>query len=94
LVREVTMWSAWIRRRQLAVAQACRGGERVGWVEGAAAAVLAGKSDLVVPTGQVVQFWVDDHGWMAPLRDIRRPLATGGRSAFESRNVADQVWLR
>jgi SAM-dependent methyltransferase len=67
------------------------GGELVTWVQGTAADLAEASADLVVLTGHVAQYFVEEEDWAANLRDIRRALRPGGRLAFESR-VPDRDW--
>ena len=77
----------------LAVARSRPGHDKVTWIDGDATA-LASIVDLVVMTGHVVQFFLDDREWMGALHAIHNALAPGGYLAFESRNPASKPWLR
>lgn len=75
----------------IAAARARPGGDLVTWMQGTAADLGADAADLVVMTGHVAQYFVDDGEWAATLRDIRRAVRRGGRVAFESR-VPERGW--
>ncbi|KHK99167.1 hypothetical protein LK09_03945 [Microbacterium mangrovi] len=66
-------------------------GDLVTWIQGTAAELPADAADLVVMTGHVAQYFVDEGEWESTLRDIRRALRPGGRVAFESR-VPERDW--
>jgi SAM-dependent methyltransferase len=79
-----------------AMIDAARGrpdGGLVTWLRGSAAELPGGSLDLVVMTGHVAQYFVDDADWAAALTEVRRALRPGGRVAFESR-VPGRGWRR
>lgn len=68
--------------------------DQVQWIEGDSSALGATNADLVLMTGNVSQVFLGDDALETTLRDIHAALRPGGRLAFESRNPADQPWLR
>jgi SAM-dependent methyltransferase len=76
----------------LEVARGRPGGGLVRWIEADAAALPAGRFDLVVMTGHVFQILTGDSDVRAALGAVRRCLAPGGRVAFETRNPAVREW--
>jgi SAM-dependent methyltransferase len=67
------------------------GGDLVTWMQGTAADLPAAGADLIVMTGHVAQYFVDEQHWASTLRDIHRALRPAGRVAFESR-VPERDW--
>ena len=77
----------------LDVARARPGGGRVRWIESDAAGLqAAGRFDLVLMAGHVVQVFLGDRDVRAALHAVRRQLADGGRLALETRNPAVREW--
>jgi len=72
----------------LDIARARPGGGTVRWIQGVAADVSRATAELVIMTGHVAQYFVDDAEWVRLLADVRRILSPGGRLAFETRNPA------
>jgi SAM-dependent methyltransferase len=72
----------------LDIARRRPGGDAVEWVHGEAADAPSAAAELVVMTGHVAQYFVDDDDWARLLDDVHRILANGGRLAFETRNPA------
>jgi SAM-dependent methyltransferase len=64
----------------------------VTWVHGTAQELPAGWADLVLMTGHVAQYFLDDAAWRAVLGSARRALLAGGHLAFETRNPAREEW--
>lgn len=75
----------------LDVARQRPGGGLVTWIHGSAADLTTDAADLVVMTGHVAQYFVEEAEWLGTLREIRRSLRPGGRVAFEAR-VPDRGW--
>jgi SAM-dependent methyltransferase len=75
---------------EVARRRAC--GKRVEWIEGDALRLGALRADLVIMTGHVAQFFLDDEDWHSALIAIREALCPGGHIAFESRNPLVQPW--
>lgn len=76
----------------LAVARRYPGAHRVRWIEGDASVLGRPRADLLVMTGNVVQVFLDDAGWLAALAAIHAALRPGGILAFESRNPLARAW--
>lgn len=77
----------------LDIARVRPGGDRVSWLQAAAADLdLADRFDLIVMTGHVFQVFLDDATTLASLAALRRHLAPAGRLAFETRNPALRGW--
>jgi SAM-dependent methyltransferase len=72
----------------LDVARHRSGGDTVTWLHGGATDVPSSAADLVVMTGHVAQYFVDDDDWARALLDIRRILNDGAYVAVETRNPA------
>lgn len=66
--------------------------EQVKWVQGDALSIEEFMVDLVIMTGHVAQFYLDNEYWLKALRSIYNALRPGGYLAFESRNPAVQPW--
>jgi len=64
----------------------------VTWIHGTARDLPTGWADLVVMTGHVAQYFLDDDAWRDVLADARRALRRGGHVAFEIRNPAVEAW--
>jgi SAM-dependent methyltransferase len=78
----------------LAYARRQDGADHVRWIEGNSSALGSENADLVLMTGNVSQVFLDDASLAIALHDIHAALQPGGHLAFESRNPADQPWLR
>lgn len=74
----------------LAAAQPHAGG--VLWIHGTAEHLPDAWADLVLMTGHVAQYFLDDSSWAGALTEVRRALRPGGRLAFEVRNPAVAAW--
>jgi SAM-dependent methyltransferase len=70
------------------------GSDLVRWIAGDSSVLGAAHADLVLMTGNVSQVFLEDDDWEASLRDIHAALRPGGYLVFESRNPADQPWMR
>lgn len=78
----------------IAVARAREGGESVEWIIGTAAEIPSSDVDLVVMTGNISGYILDDRQWSATLVRIHQTLGPDGRLAFSSRNPEDRAWER
>lgn len=78
----------------IAVARGREGAERVEWIVGDASAITTTGADLVVMTGNISGYVVDDDDWLNVLASVRSALGPGGRLAFSSRNPKDRAWER
>ncbi len=81
----------------LDVARARPGGDAVDWIHGYAVDVPRAVADLVVMTGHVAQYFIDDNDWARLLDEVHGVLPLGGRLTFETRNPAIdwvQRWTR
>jgi len=66
--------------------------DRVTWLHGTAAALPDSQAHLVVMTGHVAQYFLDDASWLDVLRHARRALQPNGHVAFEVRNKEVEAW--
>jgi SAM-dependent methyltransferase len=80
-------------KHMLDIARKSPCGKTVQWIEGDALALKAYNADLVIMTGHVAQFHIDDTYWQKVLSAIYKALRPGGYLAFESRNPAVQPWF-
>ena len=64
----------------------------VTWVQGTAEQLPPVWADLVVMTGHVAQYFLDDRAWQRVLSQCRSALRPGGHVAFEIRNAALESW--
>jgi SAM-dependent methyltransferase len=64
----------------------------VSWLHGTADKLPTNCADLVLMTGHVAQYFLDDVSWADALSHARRALRSGGRLAFEFRNPAVEAW--
>jgi SAM-dependent methyltransferase len=76
----------------LGLARSQPSAENVRWINGTAADLPAGWADLVLMTGHVAQYFLDDDAWRGVLDEVRRALVPGGHFAFEIRNDAVEEW--
>lgn len=67
-------------------------GKEVKWIQGDAQSLESFNADLVIMTGHVAQFHLEDEVWQNALKSIYKALKPGGYLAFESRNPAVQPW--
>jgi SAM-dependent methyltransferase len=68
------------------------GADQVRWLHGTAADLPDGCADLVVMTGHVAQYFLDDAAWREVLGEAHRALQPAGRIAFEIRNGRREAW--
>lgn len=64
----------------------------VTWILGTADDLPDACADLVVMTGHVAQYFLDQASWVHVLTHVRRSLRPAGRLAFEVRNAAVEEW--
>ena len=76
----------------LGLAQAQPNASAVRWIQGTAADLPSGWADLVLMTGHVAQYFVDDQAWCQVLTEAHRTLQPDGHLAFEVRNDAVEEW--
>lgn len=76
----------------LSLAASQKNASSVSWVRGTAEKLPANCADLVLMTGHVAQYFLDDASWAEVLAHAKRALAPGGRVAFEIRNPAVEAW--
>lgn len=76
----------------LEVAQKNSEGLDIKWIEGGATSLQEFNADLVIMTGHVAQFHLENEQWLNALKSIYKSLKPGGYLAFESRNPAVQPW--
>lgn len=67
-------------------------GVDIGWIQGDASSLNEFNADLVIMTGHVAQFHLENEQWQNALKSINKALKTGGYLAFESRNPDVQPW--
>lgn len=67
-------------------------GLEIKWVQGDASSLKEFNVDLVIMTGHVAQFHIENEQWQNTLKSIYKSLKSGGYLAFESRNPAVQPW--
>lgn len=79
-------------RTMLRIAQRQEHAASVTWVQGTAEQLPSGWADLVLMTGHVAQYFLDDRAWAEALVHAKRSLRPGGRLAFETRNPAAEAW--
>lgn len=60
--------------------------DMVQWITGGVEAFSGLSADLILMTGHVGQFFVDENEWTSTLQSIHRSLNPGGVLAFEARN--------
>jgi SAM-dependent methyltransferase len=66
--------------------------ELVQWLEGDSSKLGTPQADLILMTGNVVQVFLEDSGWLTTLHHIYDALCPGGYVAFESRNPEAREW--
>jgi SAM-dependent methyltransferase len=76
----------------LALARQQPDASAVRWLEGTADTLPAGWADLVLMTGHVAQYFLDDEAWRRALFEAHRALRSGGQLGFEIRNDAAEAW--
>ena len=76
----------------LSLAQESPCAEQVQWIQGGVEKLEDLQADLVIMTGHVAQFFLDDAGWQEALQFIYTALNPGGHLAFESRNPNVQLF--
>ncbi|MCC9195644.1 class I SAM-dependent methyltransferase [Arthrobacter sp. zg-Y820] len=79
-------------RTMLSVAERQGHGASVSWLHGTAEKLPADWADLVLMTGHVAQYFLDDGAWATGAAQAARALRPGGRLAFEVRNPAAEAW--
>jgi SAM-dependent methyltransferase len=76
----------------LEVAQKNSQGLDIEWFQGDAGNLKEFNADLVIMTGHVAQFHIEDEQWKNALKSINKALKNGGYLVFESRNPDVQPW--
>jgi SAM-dependent methyltransferase len=76
----------------LEVAEQKPGADGVQWILGGAGELGTPDADLVVMSGHVAQFILDDSDWLEALAGLREALRPGGSLAFESRDPRAREW--
>jgi len=66
--------------------------DQVMWVNGGVGELKSLRADLVIMSGHVAQFFLDDSEWDEALRAIRDSLSTGGHLIFDSRNPEAELF--
>ncbi len=72
--------------RMLELARQRCDGKHVLWIEGGTQQLGNIQADLVIMTGHVAQFFLEDENWLETLKVFHKALKPGGHIAFESRN--------
>lgn len=80
------------QRTMLSLAATQGDAASVSWLHGTAEKLPTGHADLVVMTGHVAQYFLDDASWANVLSHANRALRPGGHVAFEIRNRAVEAW--
>ncbi|WP_342023772.1 class I SAM-dependent methyltransferase [Arthrobacter citreus] len=80
------------QRTMLDIAQRQEHAAAVLWLHGTAERLPAGWADLVVMTGHVAQYFLDDAAWAEAAAHAKRALRPGGRLTFEVRNPSVEAW--
>ncbi|MCQ1986680.1 class I SAM-dependent methyltransferase [Arthrobacter sp. zg-Y844] len=78
----------------LSLAAAQPHADAVTWIRGTAENLPEAWADLVLMTGHVAQYFLDDTAWVQVLTHAGRALRPGGRLAFEVRNPDVEAWRR
>ncbi len=66
--------------------------DKVKWLLGSSEQLEGQKSDLVVMTSHVAQFFLDDKKWRELLQHIHASLNTGGHIFFDTKNPLSKPW--
>ncbi len=66
--------------------------DKVKWLLGSSERLEGQKSDLVIMTSHVAQFFLDDEKWHELLRQIHTTLNPGGYIFFDSKNPLSKPW--
>jgi SAM-dependent methyltransferase len=77
----------------LAAARAKPGAKRVAWIHGTAESAPDASFDIVLMTGHVSQFLLENE-WAGALGAIRHALVPGGRLAFHAYDPRERIWER
>jgi SAM-dependent methyltransferase len=64
----------------------------ITWIQGTAADLEDECANLILMTGHVAQYFLDQSAWVDVLIQARRALLPGGHVAFEIRNAAVEEW--
>ena len=80
------------QRTMLDIARRQEHAGSVVWLHGTAEKLPSGWADLVLLTGHVAQYFLDDPAWAEAVGHAKRSLRPGGRLAFEVRNPAAEAW--
>ncbi|MET4639415.1 methyltransferase domain-containing protein [Mycetocola sp. 2940] len=76
----------------LSLAASQKNAASVSWLHGTAEKLPTHCADLVLMTGHVAQYFLDDVSWAEVVAHAQRALTPGGRVAFEIRNPAVEAW--
>lgn len=76
----------------LSLAAAQKNAASVSWLHGTAKSLPASCADLVLMSGHVAQYFLDDASWADVLAHAKRALRPGGHVAYEIRNPAVEAW--
>jgi SAM-dependent methyltransferase len=76
----------------LKVARSKPGAADVTWIEGDASDLAGLRGDLVLMTGHVAQFFLQEADWLDALSKAREALRPHGHLAFETRNPLCEPW--
>lgn len=76
----------------LSLAKRQQHADSVAWVHGTAKDGPPDGAELVLMTGHVAQYFLDDAAWGSALSHAKRSLRSEGRLAFEVRNPAVEAW--
>ncbi len=79
-------------RPMLDLARAGANAEVIRWISGGVEQLESLQAEMVIMTGHVAQFFIDDLDWEAALSFIRASLGSRGYFAFESRNPGVEIF--
>ena len=76
----------------LSLAQSQPHASDITWIQGTAVDLEDECANLILMTGHVAQYFLDQSAWVDVLLQARRALRPGGHVAFEIRNAAVEEW--
>jgi hypothetical protein len=78
----------------LNIAQSKPYGDQVQWIMGSYEKLEGMKTDLILMTSHVAQFFIEDTAWTGLLKSSYEGLNQGGYIIFDSRNPLTKPWLK
>lgn len=76
----------------LKLAQLKSDSQNVTWIHGSTEQLTGLKTDLILMTSHVAQFFLKDADWLSFLKAARQTLQPDGRLIFDSRHPLSQPW--